>query len=72
MTFEQFKKGIKAIPLSTWKKIFVPIICIFTGIGFLLYYSVPLLDVLIAFLCVVVMILFYGMVLDLIGKAANL
>lgn len=29
MTFKEFKRGVKAIPFSTWKKIAVPIICIF-------------------------------------------
>lgn len=29
MTFKEFKRGIKAIPFSTWKKIAVPIICVF-------------------------------------------
>lgn len=41
MTFEQFKKGIKAIPLSTWKKIFVPIICVFILPLIVLIYTSP-------------------------------
>lgn len=28
MTFKEFKKGIKAIPFSTWKKILVPAVLI--------------------------------------------